>query len=196
MDNTLLEQLITAMRCLPGIGPKSAQRMAFHLLCRQREAGKHLGNILLTAMDSIDYCQSCRAFTESTLCHLCQSSRRDTALLCIVETPADLYAIEATGFNGLYFVLHGRLSPIDGIGPNELGIEQLKTKLHSQKPTEIILATNPTVEGEATSHYLAELAKHYQIPCTRIAHGVPLGGELEYLDGGTLAHAFTYREKL
>ena len=196
MEKSLLEQLISAMCCLPGIGQKSAQRMAFSLLSRQRDAGKHLAQILSKAMEHIDDCQSCRTFSETVYCHICENTRRDKSLLCIVETPADLYAIENTGYTGLYFVLHGKLSPIDGIGPEQLAIPTLRRNIEQKTLQEIILATNPTIEGEATSHYLSELAKQYQIPCTRIAHGVPLGGELEYLDGGTLAHAFTYREKL
>jgi len=194
--NNLLEQLIGALRCLPGVGSKSAQRMAFHLLARQREAGKHLANILSQAMDNIGYCQSCRTFTETSLCPICQSNRRDKSQLCIVETPAELYAIEATGYTGVYFVLHGRLSPIDGIGPEQIGLHSLKQQLTQNPPAEIILATNPTVEGEATAHYIAEIAKSLSIPCSRIAHGVPLGGELEYIDGSTLRHAFAGREKI
>lgn len=196
MSHNLLEQLVAALRCLPGVGPKSAQRMAFQLLARQREAGKHLADSLLKAMDSIGYCQSCRTFTESPLCNICQSNRRDKTQLCIVESPAELYAIEATGYTGIYFVLHGRLSPIDGIGPEQIGLHLLKQKLKETPPEEIILATNPTVEGEATAHYIAEIAKALQLPCSRIAHGVPLGGELEYIDGSTLRHAFAGREKI
>ena len=192
----LLEQLISALRCLPGVGRKSAQRMAFNLLAEKRQAGKLLVDILQKALDTIDYCQACRSFTETPLCTICSNQRRDHQTLCIVETPADLYAIEATGFNGVYFVLHGKLSPIDGIGPQALGIDSLKQRLEKSAPTEIILATNPTVEGQATAHYLLQIAKHYRIECTRIAHGVPLGGELEYIDGGTLTHAFAGRERL
>lgn len=172
----LLEQLVSAMRCLPGVGQKSAQRMAFNLLARQREAGKYLAQVLQKAMEQINHCQSCRTFTETALCSICNNSRRDHQTLCIVETPADLYAIETTGFKGIYFVLHGKLSPIDGIGPDALGIDLLKQRLMQTPPHEIILATNPTVEGEATAHYLLQIAKQYQIHCTRIAHGVPLGG--------------------
>lgn len=196
MSHNLLEQLVAALRCLPGVGPKSAQRMAFQLLARQREAGKHLADSLLKAMDNIGYCQSCRTFTESPLCNICQNNRRDKTQLCIVESPAELYAIEATGYTGIYFVLHGRLSPIDGIGPEQIGLHLLKQKLKVMPPEEIILATNPTVEGEATAHYIAEIAKELGIPCSRIAHGVPLGGELEYIDGSTLRHAFAGREKI
>ena len=196
MSHNLLEQLIAALRCLPGVGPKSAQRMAFQLLARQRDAGKHLADILSKAMDHIGYCQSCRTFTESQLCSICQNSRRDKSLLCIVESPAELYAIEATGYSGIYFVLHGRLSPIDGIGPEQIGLNILKQQLSQNPPQEIILATNPTVEGEATAHYVAEIARNFNIPCSRIAHGVPLGGELEYIDGSTLRHAFAGREKI
>lgn len=191
----LLEQLIEALRCLPGVGPKTAQRMAFQLLERSRENGKNLARILHDAMEQINHCQSCRTFSEAELCKLCASSNRDASLLCIVESPTDMVAIEQLGmYRGLYFVLMGHLSPLDGIGPEELGIKQLNLLLGSGKINEVILATNPTVEGEATAHYISELVKQHSIKVTRIAHGVPLGGELEYIDSGTLAHAFAGRE--
>ncbi len=195
LSSPLLEQLIEALRYLPGVGPKTAQRMAFQLLERGRENGKRLAHILQAAMEQIGHCNNCRTFSESALCHLCASTNRDPALLCIVENPVDMVAVEQMGaFRGRYFVLMGRLSPLDGIGPEEIGIKQLTTLLASRTIKEVILATNPTVEGEATAHYISELVKQYAIKATRIAHGVPLGGELEYIDSGTLAHAFAGRE--
>jgi recombination protein RecR len=191
----LLEQLIEALRYLPGVGPKTAQRMAFQLLERGRESGKHLAQTLQTAMAEIGHCESCRAFCENTLCKICASANRDSTLLCIVESPVDLVAVEQMGsYRGRYFVLMGHLSPLDGIGPDEIGIKQLQSLLASNVIKEVILATNPTVEGAATAHYISELVKQYGIKATRIAHGVPLGGELEYIDSGTLAHAFAGRE--
>lgn len=190
----LLAQLIEALRCLPGVGPKTAQRMAFQLLERGRENGRQLAHTLQEAMQRIHHCQNCRTFSETDLCTLCRSERRDSSLLCIVEAPTDMAAVEQMGsYRGLYFVLMGHLSPLDGIGPDELGMKQLNVLLASQKIKEVILATNPTVEGEATAHYISELVKQYKIRVTRIAHGVPLGGELEFIDSGTLAHAFAGR---
>ncbi len=193
----LLEKLIEALRCLPGVGPKTAQRMAFQLLERSRENGKQLAHILHTAMHEISHCQHCRTFSESELCKLCSSPHRDPASLCIVESPIDMVAVEQMGsYRGLYFVLMGHLSPLDGISPEDLGIKQLNTLLARGTIKEVILATNPTVEGEATAHYISELVKQHNIKTTRIAHGVPLGGELEYIDSGTLAHAFAGREEI
>lgn len=192
----LLEQLVHALRCLPGVGPKSAQRMAFHLLARERDGGRYLANMLQQSMELIHRCKQCQGFSEKTRCDLCINPRRDQGLLCIVESPADVLAMEQTGYRGLYFVLHGHLSPIDGIGPSEIGIEQLKRLLTEKMPKEIILATNPTVEGDATAQYIAQTAKPMQIPCSRLAHGVPIGGEIEYVDGTTLAHAFAGREAI
>ncbi|MCK4870811.1 MAG: recombination protein RecR [Gammaproteobacteria bacterium] len=195
MSNSI-EQLISALCCLPGIGPKSAQRMTYNLLERKREAGLHLAESLKTAIDKVQHCTKCRNLCESDLCHICSSTRRDQSLLCIVETPADVLALEQTNsYNGLYFVLMGHLSPLDGIGPKELGIEQLRARI-TIEIKEIILATNPTVEGEATAHYISNLVKNQKIKCTRIAHGVPMGGELEYLDGNTLARAFLGRQRV
>jgi recombination protein RecR len=195
LSSPLLEQLIEALRCLPGVGPKTAQRMAFQLLERGRDNGKHLAETLLKAMDNIGHCESCRTFSETSLCKVCSSPNRDPALLCIVESPVDMMAVEMMGgFRGLYFILMGHLSPLDGIGPDEIGIKQLNTLLAKGIVKETILATNPTVEGEATAHYISELVKQYGIKASRIAHGVPLGGELEYIDSGTLAHAFAGRE--
>jgi recombination protein RecR len=191
----LLEQLIEALRYLPGVGPKTAQRMAFQLLERGRKSGQHLATTLQEAMEKIGHCESCRAFCETPLCKICTSTNRDPALLCIVESPVDLVAVEQMGgYRGRYFVLMGHLSPLDGIGPDEIGIKQLQALLATDTIKEVILATNPTVEGAATAHYLSELIKQYDIKASRIAHGVPLGGELEYIDSGTLAHAFAGRE--
>jgi recombination protein RecR len=191
----LLKQLIESLRCLPGVGPKTAQRMALQLLTRGRENGKHLAKNLLEAMECIQHCESCRIFSETPLCEICTSSLRDPFSLCIVEKPIDVAAIEQTGsFKGKYFVLLGRLSPLDGIGPNEIGIHQLQTHLERNNLKEIIVATSPTVEGEATAHYISELAKPYYIKVTRIAYGVPFGTDLEYVDGSTLAHAFAGRD--
>lgn len=191
----LLEQLIEALRCLPGVGPKTAQRMAFQLLERGRENGQHLAQTLQTAMQQIGRCNSCRTFSEFEVCGLCTSSHRDSSSLCIVESPVDMAAVEQMGtYRGRYFVLMGHLSPLDGIGPEEIGMKQLNTLLSQGTVKEIILATNPTVEGEATAHYISELVKPYAMKVTRIAHGVPLGGELEYIDSGTLARAFSGRE--
>jgi len=190
----LLDQFIEALRCLPGVGPKSAQRMALHLLERDREGGIHLSTMLETAMEQIGRCDSCRNLTELQTCKICSNDQRDRSQLCIVESPSDVMAIEqATGYSGLYFVLMGRLSPLDGIGPAELGLEELAEKLNTQPPKEMIIATNPTVEGEATAFYLQRMAQKHGITVSRIAHGVPLGGELEFTDQSTIAHAFTSR---
>jgi recombination protein RecR len=190
----LLDRLIQALRCLPGVGAKSAQRMAYHLLEREREGGLRLADALVEAMKRVGHCQQCRDFSESPVCPICLSASRDRQLLCAVETPADRLAIEqATGYRGLYFVLQGRLSPLDGVGPAELGLDRLDSRLAEGEVRELIIATNPTVEGEATAHYLAQMARQRQVKPTRLAHGVPLGGELEYIDRGTLAHAFGSR---
>ena len=193
----LLAQLMDALRCLPGVGPKSAQRMAFHLLERDRDGGRRLAEILAQAMESIGRCRSCRTLSEAELCHLCANPKRDRTSLCVVESPADVMAIEqATDYRGLYFVLGGRLSPLDGIGPREIGLDTLDRRLGEGEVKEIILATNPTVEGEATAHYIGDMLSGRAVRVTRIAHGVPLGGELEFVDGGTLSHAFTGRREL
>jgi len=191
----LLNQLMAALRCLPGVGPRSAQRMAFHLLERDREGGRHLARMLEEAMERIGHCRRCRTFSETDVCHLCANPQRSDDQLCVVETPAEVVAIEqATDFRGRYFVLGGRLSPLDGIGPREIGLDLLAERLAEGGVSELILATNPTVEGEATAHYIGEMARERNIRVTRIAHGVPLGGELEYVDGGTLSHAFMGRQ--
>ena len=193
----LLPALIDALRCLPGVGPKSAQRMAYQLLERNREGGRTLSAALAAAMDGIGHCERCATLSELTVCHICSSASRDAGVLCVVETPADLHAIEAgTDFTGQYFVLMGRLSPLDGIGPQQLGLGRLEARFSERTVNEVILATSATVEGDATAHYIGEMAGDYQIRATRIAHGVPVGGELEYVDGGTLAHALRGRTNL
>ncbi|MDX1570157.1 MAG: recombination mediator RecR [Xanthomonadales bacterium] len=195
--SSLLGQLIEALRCLPGVGPKSAQRMAFHILERDRAGGQRLAECLDSALEGIGRCRRCRTFTESAECRICTAADRDDRLLCAVETPSDILAIEqATDYRGRYFVLMGRLSPLDGIGPEELGLDQLADRLADGTVEELIVATNPTVEGEATAHYLSDMAGSYGIRASRIAHGVPIGGALEYVDSGTLAHAFNGRKTL
>ncbi|MFZ1827842.1 MAG: recombination mediator RecR [Candidatus Competibacteraceae bacterium] len=190
----LLNQLMTALRCLPGVGPKSAQRMALHLLERDRIGAGRLVETLRMALERIGHCRLCRDLSETDVCALCANPGRDPAQLCVIETPADVLAVEqATGFQGRYFVLMGHLSPLDGIGPAELGLDILEARLNGGEIREVILATNPTVEGEATAYYIGELARERGVRATRIAHGVPLGGELESVDGGTLAHAFAGR---
>ena len=197
MTASLLEQLIESLRVLPGVGQKSAQRMAYHLLERDREGGRRLATALSGAVERIGHCGRCRDFTEGELCAICASPSRDAHLLCTVETPADRLAIEqATDYRGLYFVLHGRLSPLDGIGPRELGLDRLADRLAQGEVQEMIIATNPTVEGEATAHYLAQLARQHAVRPSRPAHGLPLGGELEYVDRGTLSHAFGSRSEV
>jgi len=193
----LLVRLIDGLRCMPGVGQKSAQRIAFHLLERDRDGANNLSTALTDAVSGIGHCSRCRMFTEHELCSICSASGRDASQLCVVESPADVMAIEdATGFRGHYFVLMGHLSPLDGIGPDELGLHLLEDWLAKGDVKELIIATNPTVEGDATSHYLAELASKQSVQASRIAHGVPLGGELEYVDGGTLSHAFFGRRAL
>lgn len=194
----LLESLMEALRCLPGVGPKSAQRMAFHLLQRNRQGGIKLAHVLHEAMINIGHCQECRTFTEQSICTICANARRQgSGQLCVVETPADIVAIEQTGqYSGRYFVLLGHLSPLDGIGPSDIGLDLLKHKLSSETISEVILATNPTVEGDATANYIAQMCAEFDVTATRIAHGVPVGGELEMVDGTTLSHSFVGRQKI
>ncbi|WP_086983599.1 recombination mediator RecR [Vibrio aphrogenes] len=196
--SSMLEQLMEALRCLPGVGPKSAQRMAFHLLQRNRKGGLQLAEALSQAMTEIGHCDQCRTFTENETCHICTNPKRQAnGQICVVETPADIAAIEATGqYSGRYFVLMGHLSPLDGIGPSDIGLDLLDRRLSQGDIEEVILATNPTVEGEATAHYIAELCKAHQVNASRIAHGVPMGGELELVDGTTLSHSLLGRLKL
>jgi recombination protein RecR len=192
-----LAQLIAALRRLPGVGPKSAQRMAFHLLERDRAGALDISRSLAQAVATIGQCRRCRMLSDAEICPICANAQRDPALLCVVESPADVVAVEQSGgFRGRYFVLMGHLSPLDGVGPAELGVDQLEAVLAEGTVREMILATNPTVEGDATAHFLAELATRRGVRATRIAHGVPVGGELEYVDGGTLAHALAGRQLL
>ena len=197
MFSPLIDELMASLRCLPGVGPKSAQRMALHLLERDRVGAERLAQSLHKAVEGVGRCQRCRTLTEQAHCGICANNRRDHTLLCVVETPGDVLAIEQAGtYQGKYFVLLGHLSPIDGIGPEDIGVDQLIQLLQQEPITEVILATNPTVEGEATAYYISERAKHLNVTVSRIAHGVPLGGELEFIDGGTLAHAFSSRRSL
>lgn len=192
-----LDQLITALRCLPGVGPKSAQRMAFHLLERASDQALTLADSLKRAITEIGRCETCRTFSETPQCELCTHPRRNEKVLCIVESPADVYAIEHTStFRGRYFVLMGRLSPLDGIGPKDIGMDMLAERLHKEPIEEIIIATNNTIEGEATAHYIVNLIKNKAIKCTRLASGIPAGGELEYLDQLTLTRALDARVEI
>ncbi|MCI7718069.1 recombination mediator RecR [[Pasteurella] aerogenes] len=194
----LLENLIENLRCLPGVGPKSAQRMAYHLLQRNRSGGMALAQALTEAMSKIGHCQHCRTFTEEDICNICNNPRRqNSGLLCVVEQPTDIQAIEQTGqFNGRYFVLMGHLSPLDAIGPREIGLDLLQQRLQNESFYEVILATNPTVEGEATANYIAQLCHQYNVKVSRIAHGIPVGSELEMIDGTTLMHSFLGRREI
>jgi recombination protein RecR len=192
-----IEQLIDALRCLPGVGPKSAQRMTFHLLEHNRDGGDRLAKALSHALEHVQHCQRCRILSETELCNRCSDSQRRQDQLCIVEMPSDVLAIEqATHYKGQFFVLTGHLSPLDGIGPEALGLPQLIELFDQKTIAEVILATNPTVEGEATAHYISQLAHTRNIPVTRLAHGIPMGSELEYIDSGTLSHAFSSRESI
>lgn len=189
-----LEALKQALRRLPGVGPKSAQRMAFHLLQRDRDGAKALAQALTGAVEKVIHCRRCNNFSETELCDICTSTRRDESLLCVVESPADLISLDQAGvYNGMYFVLMGRLSPLDGIGPEELGLDRLEALLDEGRIKEVVLATNLTMEGEATAHYVSEMVRARNIRATRIAYGVPIGGELEYIDRSTLARALSGR---
>ena len=193
----LLVRMIDALRCMPGVGQKSAQRIAFHLLERDREGADNLAAALADAVKGIGHCSRCRMFSEHDLCSICSASGRDATQLCVVESPADVMAVEdATGYRGVYFVLMGHLSPLDGIGPEELGLAALENRIRDESISEVIIATNPTVEGDATAHFLSDMAARHEVQASRIAHGVPLGGELEYVDGGTLSHAFYGRRAI
>ncbi|MSS75518.1 MAG: recombination protein RecR [Methyloglobulus sp.] len=193
----LLGQLTQTLCCLPGVGPKTAQRMSFHLLQRDRNGAKILADTLIEALAKIGHCKVCRTLTEQAICQICADKSKDSTVVCIVESPADVWIIDqATVFNGHYFVLHGRLSPLDGIGPDELGLDVLEQRMVDGLIKELILATNSTVEGEATAYFIGELARKHQVQASRIAHGVPMGGELEFIDSGTLAHAFNGRKAL
>ncbi len=195
MLSPLTKQLVHSLQALPGIGPKTAQRLAFQLLAANgRDKGLALAEALQQAMNKVQECQRCRIYTEENICAICRNPQRDQSLLCVVENPADVFVIEQTAaYRGLYYILQGHLSPLDGLGPQEIGIPALLNRLTNETVTELILATNPTMEGKATAHYIASHIDDTQITCTRIAHGVPFGGELEYLDGSTLSHAFRSR---
>lgn len=193
-DPSLLQQLIEAFRCLPGVGAKTAQRMAFQLLERNRPGALNLADRLREAVEKIGHCQQCRTLTEQTVCRICANQSRNREVMCVVESPADVMAIEhGTDFRGVYYVLMGRLSPLDGIGPAELGLDRLEQRFDGGEIKEVILATNSTVEGEVTAHVIGEMARKRNIRTTRLAQGVPVGGELEYLDSSTLSHAFSGR---
>lgn len=195
MSSDLIERLVIALRCLPGVGPKSAQRMAYHLLERERDGGRHLAEILAEAIEKVGHCRECRTLSEFDVCGICNSEKRERSTLCVVETPADVAAIEhGTDYRGLFFVLMGHLSPLDGIGPEDIGLDLLARRMDRGGFTEVILATNSTVEGEATAHYISEMAAERGLNATRLAHGIPLGGELEFVDSSTLAHAFSGRQ--
>ena len=196
MQSTYLEKLIEALRCMPGIGKKSAQRIAYHLLERNRDGARNLATALTEAMDRIGHCRDCRTLSETEICKLCSSEKRDKSLLCIVESPADVHAIEEAGYNGIYFVLMGRLSPLDGIGPDDLGLDKLSALLAQGGVKEVILATNLTVEGEATAHYISQMVRTRNLRATRIAHGIPIGGELEYAGSSTISHALAGRREI
>jgi recombination protein RecR len=196
MSSRLIENLIDAFRCLPGVGNKTAQRMVYYLLERNRDGALNLSKALAEAVDNVRQCSRCRNLTEQEICAICNDDRRDAGKICIVESPIDVEVIESsTDYRGRYFVLMGRLSPLDGIGPEEIGLDLFVERLNEDAIDEVILATNPTVEGEATAHYISELVKTRNIRVTRLAHGIPLGGELEYIDGGTLMHAFSGRQE-
>ena len=195
-ESSLLEQLVEALRCMPGIGRKSAQRIAHQLLHRNRDAARHLSSIMAEAMDRIGHCERCRTFTENTLCHLCASQNRDESMICVVENPADVDAIEETSYRGRYFVLLGHLSPLDGIGPEDIGLNDFQKLLDNDELKEVILATNTTVEGEATAHFISEMVKARGKQVSRIAHGIPMGGELEYVNSMTIAHALDGRKTI
>jgi recombination protein RecR len=192
----MIETLNKSFCTLPGVGSKTAQRFVYHLLERDREGGFELAKALVDAMEHVQHCHTCRTLSEKTICNICANNSRDKSQLCIVETPTDIYAIEQSGvYRGKYFVLSGYLSPIDGIGASELGLDELEQKLSNEQIKEIILATNATVEGEVTAHYISNMAKQFDIQITRIAHGIPIGGELEYADINTIAHALTGRNQ-
>ncbi|WXL24024.1 recombination mediator RecR [Ectopseudomonas mendocina] len=192
----LIRHLIDSLRSLPGVGQKTAQRMALHLLERDRTGGLRLAEALSAAMAGVGHCRQCRSLSEDEVCQLCLDSRRDDSLLCVVQGPVDVYAVEQTGYRGRYFVLKGHLSPLDGLGPEAIGIPELLQRIEAGQFSEIILATNPTVEGEATAHYIAQVLADKNLSVTRLAHGMPLGGELELVDGGTLAHALAGRRPI
>jgi len=190
----MLSRLVEALRCLPGVGPKSAQRMVFHLLQHQRQRGLHLASCLEQAMAQIQHCQRCMNYTEQSICSLCQNSNRDASLLCVVESPADVSAIEqSNSFQGKYFVLMGKISPLDGLGPDDIGLPKLKNLIITEGIQEVILALSPSVEGQTTIHFIHQILRDQPINITQLAHGIPSGGELEFLDGNTIGNALRNR---
>lgn len=192
-----LSQLINALRCLPGVGPRSAQRMAYHLLQRQRQRGLHLATCLQHAMEAIKHCQRCNNYTEYELCMLCQNTERDFSILCVVENPADVVAIEqSNAYKGSYFVLMGKISPLDGIGPDEINLPRLQKLILSEGIKEVILALSPSIEGQTTTHFIRELLSSYPTKISQLAHGIPSGGELEFLDGITISSALRNRAEI
>ena len=196
IQQSLLEKLVEALRCMPGIGKKSAQRIAYQLLQRDRDGAKHLSRLLGEAMEKIGHCERCRTYTENTLCQLCENKKRDDSILCIVENPSDVDSIEEANYRGRYYVLLGHLSPLDGIGPDDIGLNELPRLLDDEELNEVILATSSTVEGEATAHFISEMVKARGKTVSRIAHGVPMGGELEYVNSLTIAHAINGRKAI
>ncbi len=193
-ESSLLNELVSALKCLPSVGARTAQRMAFHLLEHDKEKGLLLADAMRNAIENIGNCQQCRTLTEHDICRICSDKSRNMDVLCVIENPSDVLAVEqATAYRGYYFVLMGKLSPLDGIGPEDLGLDILEERLAEGDIQELILATNPTVEGEVTAHYISEIATKHNVKTTRIAHGVPVGGELDYVDSSTLSHAFDGR---
>lgn len=193
-ESSLLNELVSAFKCLPSVGARTAQRMAFYLLEHDRDAGLKLADAMRNAIENIGHCQQCRTLTEHDICKICSDKSRSVETLCVVENPTDVLAVEqSTAYRGYYFVLMGKLSPLDGIGPEDLGLDLLEARMAEGDIQELILATNPTVEGEVTAHYISELANNHSVKTTRIAHGVPVGGELDYVDSSTLSHAFEGR---
>lgn len=189
-----IDALIQAFRCLPGVGPKSAQRMTYHLLQRDRDGGMQLSAALREAVEHVGNCSMCRTLTDTDICSVCSDTSREASVLCVVESPSDMTAIDkGTGYRGQFFVLMGHLSPLDGIGPEQLGITSLEQRLDEGKVREVVLATSSTVEGQATAHYIGEMVRSRGLRATRLAYGIPLGGELEFVDSTTLAHAFQGR---
>jgi len=197
MSSPSLDELITSLRCLPGVGQKSAQRMALHLLERERDGAKRIATAMSNALDSVRHCQQCRNFSDTDVCEICSDARRDQQTLCVVETPADVLAVESSAaYRGRYFVLLGRLSPLDGYGPGQLGLDELEQQLSKGGTSEVILATSATVEGDITAQYIADFAASYDIKSSRLARGIPLGGELEFVDSGTLSRALSGRQQI
>ena len=197
MSSASLDEMIAALKALPGVGQKSAQRMALHLLERDTDAARRIARSIDQALENVRHCRRCRNFSDTEICDICADDDRETNLLCVVETPADVYAVEASAaYRGRYFVLLGRLSPLDGYGPDQLGLSQLEAQLAEGKIDEVILATGATVEGDITAQYIADIAARHEVSSSRLARGIPLGGELEFVDGGTLSRALAGRQQI